>query len=280
MKFQPFVASDSSSSSSSDSESDASSSSSSTSSSGSSSPSRKKTGRCDLLLSQLSMFPGEAEQTGSVAAKNGRDSKRIKKAMANPCQCRQNCSRGLSVRAVQRACCLFWGLTKAAQDCILWSIQAGGGSDKSRSKSGSSSSASGFDQSASKTASESSASGPSSSSSRRVLHNWYIEGQAGSDHCSQRALTEAFTDILPLPGTRVCRQAFIKILGISGWRLIRTRKNFRGLDARTYSALAGKQSGMVLTSCYSGSARPTRAERCHSSSECHQLPAEDLLEPG
>ena len=38
-------------------------------------------------------------------------------------------------------------------------------------------------------------------------------------------------------GFKVCRQAFMKLLGISAARLVRTRKAFKGVDARKWSPL-------------------------------------------
>ena len=38
-----------------------------------------------------------------------------------------------------------------------------------------------------------------------------------------------------LPGHPVCRQSFLKLLGVSASRLVRTRKTFKGVDFRTLS---------------------------------------------
>lgn len=63
----------------------------------------------------------------------------------------------------------------------------------------------------SSTSSESDSS--SSSSERRHQVHWYIEG------------------------VRVCRKAFLKVMGLSAQRLSRTKKNFRGQDMRSFKML-------------------------------------------
>lgn len=43
--------------------------------------------------------------------------------------------------------------------------------------------------------------------------------------------------LFPLKGVPVCRQSFLKILGISASRLVRTRNRFKGVDGRTWGFL-------------------------------------------
>ena len=46
-----------------------------------------------------------------------------------------------------------------------------------------------------------------------------------------------FPPNLPLKGVPVCRQSFLKLLGISASRLVRTRNSFKGVDGRRWGFL-------------------------------------------
>lgn len=48
-------------------------------------------------------------------------------------------------------------------------------------------------------------------------------------------------------GWPVCRQSFIALLGISASRLVRTRRTFKGVDARTFGALPKHDDGNQFT---------------------------------
>lgn len=123
---------------------------------------QKPENRSELLLTQLSMFPGE-ETWESMAASNGKDPSRVKGVLnKNLCACKQRCYRLVTFNMVLQLCQSFWALNKSAQDCVLWGIQ------NMASKTGlvdePSSSGSGSD-------SES-----SSTSDIPVKNSWYIQG--------------------------------------------------------------------------------------------------------
>lgn len=46
-----------------------------------------------------------------------------------------------------------------------------------------------------------------------------------------------FLSQLPCRGISVCRQAFMRLLGISPSRLVRTRNTYKGVDGRTFGFL-------------------------------------------
>lgn len=77
-------------------------------------------------LSQLYMID-EGDGCDSHFAENGKDPKRVRKAMQEPC-CKAKCKRALPFKLVMRVLVICWGLPKASQDCVLWAMQqkAGG----------------------------------------------------------------------------------------------------------------------------------------------------------
>lgn len=122
-------------------------------------------GKSELLLANLAMFPGEDGGQESNAAKNGKNRQRIKALFKDGlCKCKRNCRAVLSQAMVVKLCYAFWGLTKAAQDCVLWGLQ----NMRPQRVASSSSSASGDESDAS--------SSSSPTSSPRVMNTWSIEG--------------------------------------------------------------------------------------------------------
>lgn len=91
---------------------------------------------------------------------------------------------------------MFWGLSKPGQDALLWSLQ-------SNSMQGENNSSDDDDDD-----DPDGASSCSSSNDWKHHVNWYVGG------------------------TRVCRRAFLRMLGVGCNRLNRTRDRFRGLDER------------------------------------------------
>ena len=177
-------------------------------------------GKNELTLATLQMFPGEADESGgndSFASQNGKDPQRIRKLMKGKvCHCSQNCRRKLNVGTILTVCSMFWSLSKSAQDCVLWGIQQPvvqqSGSD-SDSDSGSSSSS-------------------SSSNRTRRMSTWFLQG-AVALFIVERLILEHLPS-----GIQVCREAFCRILGISGWQLVRTKRRYQGEDYRRYGALS------------------------------------------
>ena len=140
--------------------------------------SKQEVGKCELLLTQLSMFDGEAtDDPSSCASTNGQSRERIVKLFKGKiCSCAQNCKQRLTINMVHAVCVLFWRLNKAAQDCVLWGIQSmqqpnvvGNDDESSESESGSSS-----EYSSSRNCTSSSSS--CSSTNPRVLKKWFIQG--------------------------------------------------------------------------------------------------------
>lgn len=112
-----------------------------------------------MVLTQLSMFPGEESCNDSVAAQNGMNKQRIKTLFAKKfCSCSKACHKALSVQLVVDMCKHFWSLPKSGQDCILWGMQNMGLARKRESS----------DE-------ESSDSG---SSDQKAINSWYIQGRA------------------------------------------------------------------------------------------------------
>ena len=101
-----------------------------------------------------------------------------------------------------QVCLLFWGLSKPGQDALLWSLQTNSVQGDNNS-----------DEDDDDRSSDN-----SSSSSNRLQHhvNWYVGG------------------------TRVCRRAFLRMLGVGCNRINRTRDRFKGLDERKVTGRGGK----------------------------------------
>ena len=82
------------------------------------------TGRCELLASSVIMLAGEVPEADSIAARNGKSQTRIRRVIKERlCTCRRQCHKLFDFKLARDMCNLFWGLTKAAQDSILWSMQ-------------------------------------------------------------------------------------------------------------------------------------------------------------
>ena len=85
-----------------------------------------------LTLSQLESFHSLAtrgDRELSSYAINGKDKKRIRKAVDHP-----SCTCGCFVpfKLVLQICTAFWSLSKTAQDSILWMLQTTGGDRRKR----------------------------------------------------------------------------------------------------------------------------------------------------
>lgn len=206
-------------------------SSSSSSSTSSSGPSISKAGAqpAGLLLSQLALID-DGDSRGSqkdlsVYAQKGQDPNRVREALHQGC-CTSNCKRGLHFRLVMNMVCLFWSLPKVSQDSLLWSMQ----------------------QCAQHVASDASSDDESDSANsvQRYKISWSLEGlslglkrklQQGQCPTSLYYNSNTFHNSFPPQGHPVCRQAFLKILGISASRLVRTRHSYKGIDARSWGYL-------------------------------------------
>ena len=146
-------------------------------------------GRSDLLLANLSMFPGEesCEREDSCAAVNGKSKQRIQQLLKGKlCNCTRKCVSSLTFRLLYGLCVSFWNLSKAAQDCVLWGIQnlhkgavaASPDSEEEDSQPGSDCES---DPGSSTSSSGDTSDGESESSSdsdEKVLNSWYIQGRA------------------------------------------------------------------------------------------------------
>lgn len=194
---------------------------SSSSESGSSSASDVPAKRVDMALSQLYMLDDKqgGPQHESTFAKQGKNRKRVKSALSQGC-CKSKCKRKLPFKLLMHMVTVFWSLSKACQDCILWSMQQKDLGDEYE---------------------EDSDSGSSSTSSLQHKISWSIEGLECLGlssacfmfvSCSHHPLPVPVNDLRGYP---VCRKAFLQLMGISPARLVRTRKTFKGIDGRKFS---------------------------------------------
>lgn len=80
--------------------------------------------RVDMALSQLYMLDDTqgGSQCESTFAKQGKNQKRVKSAFKQTC-CKARCKRKLPFKLMMHMVTVFWSLSKACQDCILWSMQ-------------------------------------------------------------------------------------------------------------------------------------------------------------
>ena len=80
--------------------------------------------RVDMALSQLYMLDEKQgqPQNDSSFAKQGKNPKRVKTVLNQTC-CRSKCKRKLPFKLLMHMVTIFWSLSKACQDCILWSMQ-------------------------------------------------------------------------------------------------------------------------------------------------------------
>ena len=83
-----------------------------------------------LALSQLYMMDGEDGMMGdeSCYATSGKDPGRVKTVLQQPC-CKAQCKRKLPLKLLLHMVTVFWSMTKASQDCLLWSMQQQGMGD-------------------------------------------------------------------------------------------------------------------------------------------------------
>lgn len=131
-------------------------------------------GTSELLLTHLSMFPGEEAKCESMAATNGKSKERIRNLLKSDtlCKCKKNCRKAVNFSLVFKLCCTFWSLSKAGQDCVLWGIQnmqtgMENTEDDNDSDGGSSSDYSGT-----------SSGSDNAEQSSKLLNTWYIQGGA------------------------------------------------------------------------------------------------------
>lgn len=175
----------------------------------------------DLLMSQLAAMNEGKDEDSSTYAKKAKNPERIKSVLGESC-CKSKCKRKLNFRLVFRMVCYFWALSKTSQDCILWSMQ-----NRSIEQ---------FDNSFEESGSDSESSG--SSENEQTKMSWSIEGRVLLEKSQTTLLQTTLLHLRPLwPGIKVCRQAFIRLLGISPARLVRTRHTFKGVDGRAWSCL-------------------------------------------
>ena len=140
---------------------------------------KRSTGRSDLLLTTLSMFPGEESTCDDSYAENGKSKERIKHVLSGKvCNCSKDCRIAFTLTTIYNVCCTFWSLNKAAQDCILWGIQNMVESDGSKrgpaSRGGSSCSSSSSESSTSEA--ESASSYSSCDPGKKHVNTWHIQG--------------------------------------------------------------------------------------------------------
>lgn len=82
-----------------------------------------------LALSQLYMMKGEDDkEDDSCYAKRGKDPARVREALKQPC-CKAQCKRILTFKLLIRMVTIFWSMSKASQDCVLWAMQQQGARD-------------------------------------------------------------------------------------------------------------------------------------------------------
>ena len=200
---------------------------------------RKEKISADLTLANLSALKAASgddasAQEGKYVA-NGKDPQRVRSVLksqkaASGCKCKKQsgahlffcafyplqshcdclwvfcltlrlfrCWKNVAFKTLMQVCLLFWSLSKPGQDALLWSLQ-------SNSMQGD-----GSDNDNESDESNDSSGSSSSCNNRHV--QWYIGG------------------------TRVCRRAFLRMLGVGCGRVNRTRDRFQGLDEHT---LAGR----------------------------------------
>ena len=141
---------------------------------------KRSTGRSDLLLTTLSMFPGEETTCDDAFAENGKSKVRIKDVLSGKvCNCRLDCKKSFTLTTIYNVCCTFWSLNKAAQDCILWGIQnmiEYGGAKRGPSSRGGNSSSSSTCSDGSSSEAESASSYSSCDPGNKHVNTWHIQG--------------------------------------------------------------------------------------------------------
>jgi hypothetical protein len=130
-------------------------------------------GRSELLLTHMSMYPGEEANSESIASANGKSKARIKELLSSNslCKCKRKCRQAVNFAMVFKVCLTFWSLSKAAQDCVLWGIQnMKSGMENIERDDSSESGSSAQNSGSSDTESESE---PNS----KLLNTWFIQGR-------------------------------------------------------------------------------------------------------
>lgn len=170
--------------------------------------------RVEMNLASLQSLHGlHQSYDESTYSANGANPQRIKALLREPpCSCK--CT--MPFKPLLACSQTFWGLPKEAQDGLLWNIQSGGG---------------------------------------RKTH-WSIEGlglevlvlsidvkeRIGcffsgiliyASHCFLTPLHFSVQKLLP--GYKLCREAWMKYLGVGRQRMSRTKKRYRGVDERKLS---------------------------------------------
>ena len=106
-----------------------------------------------------------------------------------------SCGCTLPFNVLRKCCQSFWSLPKQLQDSVLWSLQCESG-----------------------------------------RKTWSIEGLDIFQICSNLSFDclVVFSLVFFLPaGHQLCRQSWLKYLGIGKQRIVRTKRKFRGVDGRT-----------------------------------------------
>jgi hypothetical protein len=210
-----------------------------------------------LLLSQLVSMSEGADGDQSLYAQQAKNPERVKGVLKESC-CKASCKKKIRFSFVMKMVTFFWALPKVSQDCVLWAIQQASDSsmlNESDSEDGQS---------------------DSETLTGRKRISWKIEGVFEGCFKSgfESVLFSVFSVIrillydsmfkfdvpsgyfeisiyvfsfflqfshflsqLPRRGISVCRQAFMRLLGISPSRLVRTRNTYKGVDGRTFGFL-------------------------------------------
>ena len=147
----------------------------------------------------------------SKRASKGQSLARIEKLLNNgvcSCGCR------VPVRDLLAVCRCFWGLPKAAQDAVLWSIQSEG-------------------------------------VGRR--NTWTLEGSLAFLENLERILKFSLMPTVSphlvssvrssASGHQVCRHAWLRYLGVGKERIMRCKRTYHGVDKRTLSCHGGRFDG-------------------------------------
>ena len=239
-----------------DAASDSSSTFSSTSDSDSSGSEKGGVGHVGLSIATLqSMHALSSLQTEEMStfAQQGISKKRIKVVLkSGACSCK--CT--MPQNELEQVCQYFWRLPKTAQDAVLWSIQ-------------------------------------SECSQRR--RQWYLQGllllvfnSTYNKNTSKKFQKHTMTSTLntltkglakqkaalnPLTGHALCKEAWMRFLGVGSDRISRCKRNHQGLDKRTLTCGGGLLAVTVLSinNLVCHTARAPRLYRFHlraSSSSC------------
>ena len=130
----------------------------------------------------------------------------------------------------------LWSLQHAADDRLPPTEPDDSGCDETASE-GSETGSEVSEESEAGSSDESGSDNESCSDGRKPMVKWYIEGLLLLPELVGGGCRLADPGLF-WEGQQVCRDAFIRLLGISRGRLARTRQNFRGQDMRSFSYLA------------------------------------------